>query len=296
MNRQRMSGIILILCAAMLWGTTGTAQTFAPLTLSSYWVGSMRLLVAGGFFLLWLVCSNASALKPSQLKQLPWISIVLAAAGMAVYNLAFFAGIRATSVALGTALALGSGPVWAGFLQIVVTRQKPPMLWWTALMVCVLGLLLTSIGSQGQVKLPLSGIVLCLLSGLSYAVYALASKQIVGKTSPTIATASVFLLAALIALPAAGLLAGKPSLSVGDVLVMLWLGVVATGVAYLLFTTGLKSVSSATGVALALAEPVTAVVLAVLVVGERPASISYLGLMLMLFGLGILVRSEVRGK
>ncbi|ASJ70918.1 DMT family transporter [Granulosicoccus antarcticus] len=296
MNRQSLTGIILILCAAMLWGTTGTAQTFAPLTLSSYWVGSMRLLVAASFFLLWLSLRNASALQPSRLRQLPWMAITLAAVGMAVYNLAFFAGIRATGVALGTAMALGSGPVWAGFLQIVVTRQKPSGLWWAALSICVLGLVMTTMGSQGSLSLPASGIALCLLSGLSYAVYALATKQIVASTPPEVATASVFLLAALIALPAAGLLAGKPMISTGDVVVMLWLGVVATGVAYLLFTTGLKFVSSATGVALALAEPVTAVVLAVLIVGERPASISYAGLVLMLLGLGILVKSEVSGS
>ncbi len=59
MNRQSLAGVLLILSAAMLWGTTGTAQTFAPLTLSSYWVGSMRLLVAGVFFLLWMGLSSA---------------------------------------------------------------------------------------------------------------------------------------------------------------------------------------------------------------------------------------------
>jgi DME family drug/metabolite transporter len=103
-------------------------------------------------------------------------------------------------------------------------------------------------------------------------------------------------MAALIALPAAGLLAGKPLVSTSDVAVMLWLGVVATGIAYLLFSAGLRWVSSATGVALALAEPITAVILAVLIVGERPAQISYMGLLLMFTGLSVLVRSEMSDK
>jgi len=280
----------------MLWGTTGTAQTFAPLTLSSYWVGSMRLLVAGVFFLLWMGLSSAGELRPSRLRRLPWTAIVMAAMGMAVYNLAFFAGIRATSVALGTALALGSGPVRAGLMQVVVTRQRPSGRWWMAVSICVVGLTLTTLGSQGGIRLPLTGVVLCLLSGLSYAVYALATKHIVATTSPGLATASVFTLAALIALPVAALLAGKPVVTTGDFAVMLWLGVVATGIAYLLFSAGLRWVSSATGVALALAEPIAAVILAVLIVGERPAPISFIGLILMFAGLSVLVRSEISDK
>ena len=296
MKRQSLAGVLLILSAAMLWGTTGTAQTFAPLTLSSYWVGSMRLLVAGAFFLLWMGLSSVDELRPSRLRQLPWQAIIIAAIGMAVYNLAFFAGIRATSVALGTALALGSGPIWAGFLQLAVTRQRPSRRWWLAVSICVVGLALTTLGSQGSMSLPLAGFALCLLSGLSYAVYALATKHIVATTSPGLATASVFTLAALIALPVAALLAGKPVVSTSDIAVMLWLGVVATGVAYLLFSAGLRWVSSATGVALALAEPIAAVILAVLIVGERPGPISLSGLLLMFVGLSVLIRSEISDK
>lgn len=296
MKTQSLAGILLVLSAAILWGTTGTAQTFAPLTLSSYWVGSMRLLVAGVFFLLWMGLSSAGELRPSRLCLLPWTAIILAALAMATYNLAFFAGIRATSVALGTALALGSGPIWAGFLQVAVTRQRPLGKWWLAVSICVAGLVLTTLGSQGGISLPLAGVALCLLSGFSYAVYAMATKHIVATTSPGLATASVFTLAALFALPVAGLLAGKPVVSTSDVAVMLWLGVVATGIAYLLFSAGLRWVSSATGVALALAEPIAAVILAVLIVGERPAPISYAGLLLMFAGLSVLVRSEIMDK
>ena len=46
------------------------------------------------------------------------------------------------------------------------------------------------------------------------------------------------------------------------------LGLVATGLSYLLFSSALRFISGATGVALALAEPLTAFTLAVLVLGE----------------------------
>ncbi|MDC0435296.1 DMT family transporter, partial [bacterium] len=117
---HQLRGIILILTAAVLWGTTGTAQTFAPLTLSSYWVGAIRLLVAGGFFVLWLGVRDIRQFSVARLQALPWSMILIAALGITTYNLAFFAGVRSTSVAIGTAIALGSGPVWAGILQSTI--------------------------------------------------------------------------------------------------------------------------------------------------------------------------------
>ena len=45
-----LRGVALVLGAAALWGTTGTAQSLAPPALPSAWVGALRLVVAGVFF------------------------------------------------------------------------------------------------------------------------------------------------------------------------------------------------------------------------------------------------------
>ncbi len=283
--------------AAVLWGTTGTAQSFAPLELSSFWVGALRLLVSGGFFMLWIGLTDARALGMTRMSALPWRLVIAAATCMAVYNLAFFAGIRASSVAIGTAVALGSGPVWAGLIQSAVTHQLPRRSWWIAVIIAVSGLLLAAIGSHGvQDAIPYSGIALCLLSGLSYAAYALVTKRLLSFAPAGITTATVFTIAALLAFPAAYLLAGIPVLLSSDIAVMLWLGIAATGIAYLLFTLGLRYVSSATGVALALAEPIAAVVLAIVIVGERPTPISLIGLLIVFAGLCMIIRAELSAR
>lgn len=76
----------------------------------------------------------------------------------------------------------------------------------------------------------------------------------------------------------------------------LYLGLVSSGLAYLLFTTALRHVSGATGVTLALFEPVTAFALAVLVVGETPQALAYLGLGAVLLGLLLVVWAELRAQ
>ena len=56
---------------------------------------------------------------------------------------------------------------------------------------------------------------------------------------------------------------------------------------------GLRYISSATGVALALAEPIAAVLLAIIIVGEQPSSLSLLGMVIVFAGLCLILRTEV---
>ena len=113
----------MVLLAAMLWGTTGTAQTLAPAGLPAYWVGALRLLVSGVFFWAYLLVEQRGNTLRARFARVQWPWVLLAGASMAAYNLTFFAGVKASSVAIGTAIALGSGPIWAGLLQTAVLRR-----------------------------------------------------------------------------------------------------------------------------------------------------------------------------
>ena len=291
MTNAPMRGVLMVLLAAVCWGTTGTAQSFAPPTLSAYWVGALRLLASAVFFAAVLAATRSG----SGWRQLPWGGVAIAGLGMAAYNLAFFAGVRATGVAVGTAVALGSGPIWAGLLQ-ALGGQRPPGRWWVGTALAVTGGVLMVGGGQRDAAQPITalGLGLCLLAGLSYAVYALVNKRLVTAAAPSLVTCAVFTLAAAVALPLAAVIAGPLVLTARDALIAAYLGVVATGVAYLLFSHALRHISAATGVTLALAEPVTAFVLAVLVVGERPGWVAAGGGLLVLAGLLVVVFAELR--
>jgi len=288
-----LQGVLLVLGAGMLWGTTGTAQSFSAASLSPYWVGALRLAVAACFFLAYAGRVLGPGALRRQLAALDWSPAILAGACMAGYNLSFFAGVKATGVAVGTALALGSGPIWAGLLQ-VAGGARPSRGWWAGTLLAVGGGVLLVLGRGGDVLADPLGIVLCLAAGLSYAVYAILNKRLVHRSEPAVATLGVFATGAVLALPAAWLGVGALAISPSGWLVVGFLGVFATGIAYLLFSTGLRSISAATGVSLALMEPVTAFLLALVVVGERPGALAYAGLAALLAGLAIVIRSETR--
>ena len=291
MHKHPSLGVVLVLLAALLWGTTGTAQTLASGSVPAVWFGALRLLVAALFFVAYarLDRSPAVAVRP------PLLPVLAAGLCMAVYNLAFFAGVRLTGVALGTAVALGSGPVWAGLLQALWTRRWPAPVWWLGTVVAVTGGVLMSLGGAAGLQADPLGLGLCLLSGLSWGLYSLLNAELLRHMPAGRVTLWAFSLAALLALPLALWDSGWPVLQARDVMAVLYVGLLTAGVAYLLFSHALRHISAATGVTLALAEPVVAFVLAVLVVGERPGGLAALGLLLVLAGVWLVVRVELRG-
>lgn len=273
----------------MLWGTTGTAQSLAPAALSPYWVGALRLVIASGFFAL------LAARAPQPVRGAPpWGRMLLAGVCVAAYNLSFFAGVKQSGVALGTAIAIGSGPIWAGLLQTVVQRRLPGALWWLGTLIGVAGGVAMALDGGTTLRAPWSGMALCLLAGLSYAAYALTNKGLVLHLGPARANLAVFGAAAVLSVPVAWGLGGALQAPGSAWAVVLYLGLASTGVAYLLFSNALRYISGATGVTLALAEPVTAFALAVLVVGESPSAMAYLGLGAVLGGLLLVIWAELR--
>lgn len=288
-------GIILVSLAGMLWGTTGTAQSFAGTNLSPYWVGTLRLAIAALFFIVYIYGTLGLKQTRLHLQEINWAYALTAGLCMAIYNMAFFAGVKATGVAIGTALAIGSGPIWAGLLQMLI-GSLPNKAWWLGTVVAVLGGVMLAL-SQGQnLSLDPLGIVLCLLAGFSYAAYAMLNKTLVNKTHPAVTTFAIFTTGACIAIPLAWLIAGEMHLAASDWLIVGFLGIVATGVAYLLFSNGLRSISAASGVSLALMEPVTAFILAIIIVGERPLYSAYIGMLLLLLGLALVIRAETQAN
>ena len=120
------------------------------------------------------------------------------------------------------------------------------------------------------------------------------SKRVVADLPAPVVTLCVFSSAAALALPVAWYLSGPPDTGMDGWLMVVYLGVIATGVAYLLFTFALGRVSGSTAVSMCLMEPLTAFCLAIAVVGERPPAAAFAGLALVLLGLAVVVRAEMR--
>lgn len=286
-------GVVCVVAAAMLWGTTGTSQALAGGALSPIWFGALRLLFAAVFFVVFAAVTGA--LDRSAWQGLTPQTAIGAGLCMAAYNLTFFAGVKFTGVGVGTAIALGSGPIWAGLLQAIFQRQAPTTAWWAGTTVAIVGGVLLSLGGGSAAVSPL-GVLLCLGSGLSYSIYTLLNKRMVGHAPAASITLAAFGVAALVALPAAALQTGWPSLHARDLIAVAYTGMVTAGAGYLLFSFALHHLRPATAVTLALTEPVVAFMLAALILEEPASHTAFSGLALVLAGVLAVIRTELSNQ
>jgi DME family drug/metabolite transporter len=286
-------GAWMVLAAGVLWGTTGTAQAFAPAGATPLAIGAVRLLVGGTALLLFALLRRQ--LRP---RGWPWLPTLTVVAGIALYQVCFFAAVARTGVAVGTVVAIGSAPMLAGLLGLMLLGERPTRRWFFATLLAVGGCtLLVAAGSdlQSDLHVDASGVLLALGAGAAYALYTIASRELLRVQPPDAVTAVAFFGGALILLPLLFFVDLAWLAEPRGALVALHLGLITTALAYILYIRALLTVPTATAVTLALMEPLTATTLGVLLLGERLTGPAIAGILLLLAGLLILtVRSSAR--
>ncbi len=264
---------IQILVAAVMFGTTGTSQALAAVD-APVAVGTMRIIIGGALLVLLAVATRALR----GLTKRPG-TLLLAGVGVAAYQLAFFAAVARTGVVVGTIVAIGVGPVATGAFEWLIARTRQSVRWAIATSLAGAGvaILTTASGAGGGVE-PV-GVLLALVAGAGYALYAVLAKNLLtAGCEPAGVMAGAFGVGAMILVPALfvvdlGWLA-QPS---GWALAI-YLGVVPTVVAYLLYAHGLRRMRAAEAATLTLAEPATATLLGALVLGEQLGAGSIVGI------------------
>jgi DME family drug/metabolite transporter len=279
-----MQARLQILLAALLFGTTGTAQALGPVA-PPLAVGAARVAI-GGALLAALAAwrGELAGLRPAA------PLLLLGGAGVALYQVSFFAAVRDTGVAVGTVVAIGAAPVVAGLLEWCVEGARPGRRWVCATLLAASGVaLLTLTAGERSSGSPL-GIGLSLVAACGYASYAVLSRRLlrIGH-APGGVMGAAFGIGALVLVPV--LLAGDTGwlATPSGAGLALYLGVLPTAGAYLLYARGLRHARAAEAATIGLAEPVTAAILSALLLGERLSSAGLAGGCLVLAGLAALV-------
>jgi len=269
----------MVLMAALLWGTTGTARALAPSAAAPLAVGAVRIAI-GGAVLVAIALARGTLFS----RRWPLGPALLSAVAVAIYQLSFFEGVARAGVAAGTIVAIGSAPAFAGLLAFLALGERPSARWLIATAVAVVGIVLLVLPA-GVARLEPLAIVLPLVAGAGYAVYATASKRLLREGDSVAVAAIAFGGGALMLVPVLVLADLSWLNDPRGLSVALWLGVAATAVAYLLFTRALVRLPVSWGATLSLAEPLTASALGTLVLGESLTLPQLAGAALVLFGL-----------
>jgi DME family drug/metabolite transporter len=288
---MKSRGYWLVLLAACLWGTNGTAQALAPADAQPIIIGTLRIAL-GGLTLLVIALFRGN-LRDG--KRWPLWPTLLGALSMAAYQMFFFAGVARTGVAVGTIVGIGSTPILAGPIGYFVRGERPSRHWAIATALGVIGsALLVSTGKA--IQLNLFGIFLAICAGGSYALFTTVSKGLIEEHAPEAVMAVTFCLGACFVIPLLITANLQWLTQPAGYLVVIHLGVISAGVAYTLFARGLRLVPVATAASLTLGEPFTAGLLGFLFLREQLTLLAVLGILFIFIGLVVLTTEKTQAQ
>ncbi|GLW49395.1 permease [Streptomyces sp. NBRC 14336] len=285
-------GAMCVLLASVLWGTTGTAATFAP-GVGPLAIGAVAMGLGG--LLQALTATRRIRIEAPRLRAHKGV-VLLGALSVGAYPLAFYSSMHLAGVATGTVVSIGSAPLASALIERVIDGRRLTRRWATGAALGLSGTVLlcaaeaadahSGTGSAGSTVL---GVALGLVAGLTYALYSWAAHRLItrGITSRA-AMGTVFGLGGLLLLPVL-LVTGTPLLaSWSNAAVAAYMALVPMFLGYVLFGWGLAHVPASTATTLTLLEPAVAAVLAVLVVGERLPLVGWAGIGLVVACLAVL--------
>ena len=296
--RKPVSGLMLVTLSAMLWGTVTVGVKIlydlgetTPLT-----VGWLRLTIAApALYGLGVLITGEQPVRALAGSNGRRVLLLLAALSMAAYQVCLFAALTRTSVTTGVVLAICSAPVFAAMLAWPLLGERPTVGVAVAIVGAITGAVLLSRMTGWTVLLQkayLAGNLLALGAGLSYAGYSLLARWLVGQTKPWHIIALTFAGGSVLLLPLVmtqGLVAQFDGLGWA---IILYLGLVPTALAYILYIFGLRTTPASVATTVALIEPLTASILAFMFLGERPTTLELIGALILLTAMVLLYQSR----
>ena len=113
------SGMVFVLVAALLWGTTGTAAAMAP-GVGPLAIGAAAMGIGG---LLQAVAASRVMFTHRGGLTAQRRTVMVSAGAVAVFPLAFYSSMRLAGVAVGTVVSIGSAPPAAAVIERIVDHQ-----------------------------------------------------------------------------------------------------------------------------------------------------------------------------
>ena len=170
--------------------------------------------------------------------------------------------MAAGGVAVSTAVAIGLAPVLTGLWTALADRRAPSRWWLAGTVLAAIGLCLLTFAGGAAVTLSAKGLALSTVAAVCFSLQALAIKRL----------AALLLLPVTLATATSTLLSGR---AVGS---LLYLGIVASGLAYWLFAHGIRHLGAPAAVTISLLEPAGAAAIAALVLHEPVGPAQWVGI------------------
>ncbi len=288
---MKKRAFIYIVLTGILWGTSGVFfNLLEPLGFSAVQMTAMRGGVSGIVMVIYALFHRE--LFKVKLKDF----ILFACSGLCVFSTAtcYFASIGLSSVSTAVVL-MYTAPVFVMIYSVAFLGEKLSFLKLISVILMIVGCGLVS-GVIGGMKFSLWGILLGLLSGVSYGAYNIITKiAMMHKANSVSATLYCFVVMGIVAFFAsnptqiAELIMKNPTATIP---LMIGIGVVTCVLPYFLYTMALRDIPAGTASALSIIEPMAATVFSIIFFDEKLGIFPACGIILILVAVLLLSKNK----
>ncbi len=289
-NSSRLGATdLLMLLAVVLWAVNFSVIKIALREFTPLSFNGPRLTIASLLLLLFLWKKEGRPALPSPDL---WKVAVLGIVGNTFYQLFFIHGIDRTT-ASKTSLVMTMTPIFIALLSAVFIRERIHWAGWVGILMAFLGLYLVIFGRPGAVSLSsrnLQGDLLILFGNLFWAAYTVFSKPLLSRMSPLKLTTLTLAIGTLFYLPLTfremAALSWR-SLSMLSWAALLFSGVFAVAVSYVIWYSSVKRVGNIKTGIFGNITPVFTVFFAYLFLGESIGFVQVVGTLIIILGFSL---------
>ncbi len=255
--------------AALCWSLLGILGKHAQNAgVGPVEIGLWRAIIAGTLFF-----GHALATKTPLPRGRDAVAIgAFGLIGVSLFYWSYQVAVRAGGASLAAVL-LYTAPAFVAVLSWLLLRERLARFDALAVIACVAGIALISIGGGTGIDVTAVSLSAGLTAGASYALYYLVGRYFFQRYEPPAVFAIMMPVGALGLLPFSSAHPTNP----GAWIAVAGLGIIATYIAYLLHGAGLKGMPATKASVIACVEPVAAAALAALFFGERPGLAALIG-------------------
>ncbi len=285
------------LAAAMIWGASFVATKAALREVSPFTVLALRF--GMGVIVLSFAVWRLKAFRSVTPRELLWLAL-LGAIGILIHQALQVNGLAITA-ATSVAWLVTLTPVFTAILAWLFLREAFGAFKILGLVIAFVGafaVITQGVLSMDVLRLPsTTGDFLALASSLNWAIFSVASKPMLRRMHPTLMILIVMAFGWLMVLP---IFVGTQGLSeISRLSLTGWtaigfLGLFASGLAYIFWYDALARLDASQTVAFLYVEPFVTLVVAAIVLGEALTPVAFIGGLTILLGVYLVNRSSAR--
>lgn len=286
MPRSARIGLLQVCAAGVLWGTGGLVVTLlhdrdglGAMTVSAWRMGLAAVALVGFAA---LTRRTSAVVATWRIHPVPAVVI---GCGTALYQGLYFVSVLLVGVSVATVVSLGLAPVLAAVWEHLTARTRPSWREAGVLTSALVGLVLISTGAGHATSAagdrPALGLGLAVASGTTYAATTVLAHRLAQHVDTVALTTCATVAGAVVLAPflVVAAAAGRPVVTSDafSLVLLVYLGVATMALSYGLLYAGLRTTSGSAATVATLVEPLSAAVLAAIVLDERLTATALLG-------------------